>query len=234
MRARPVDSGRGALSVTPQGRASASVLCVFLLALVAACSKPLPAALGALQDAPVAPGAGLGTLRLGDTLQSVTQRLGSGSANILVTDDLWVELSYAGGDLSLLFALDDKCRGALSPAGGLVQGAKALVESPESVAAQPACASAPLNSLAIAAEDPRRAHFKGATDRGIRIGSDRDALLAAQGPGGERPISRLFAGDRPTDNQFDAVYYVNGMGVLLGESDGKKPWTVRRIVVFSP
>jgi hypothetical protein len=229
-----VDSGRGAVSVSPRGRAPVLQLGVLLLVLVAACSKSLPTALRALQDAPVTPAAGLGTLRLGDTLESVTQRFGAGTANILVTDDLWVELSYAGGDLLLLFALDEKCRDALRAGGSLVQRAKALVESPESVAAQPACAAAPLSSLAITTEDPANAHFKGATDRGIRLGSDRDALLAAQGSGGERPISRLFAGDRATYNRFDAAYYPNGVGILLGESEGKMPWTVRRIMVFSP
>ncbi len=191
-------------------------------------------ALDPLESAQVVAGVGLGELRIGDPLRSVTRRFGVGAPAAIVTDDYWVELRYRGGQLVLLFPLRDGCLRSLQAAGRVVEQIGRIPDPDAFFSSHAPCGEAPLASLALTTDDPADPVFGGATDRGIRLGSDRDAVLAAYGPPGERAPGMLYAADSPGDDRLDAAFYPSGLALYLAPPDDAGPWQVRKILLFRP
>lgn len=190
------------------------------------------AALDALRAAPLTPGRGLGEITLGQSLESVTARLGVARVVTIVGDEYYVELQYPRAGLALLFDVRDGCRAALLARGRPPELLRGL-EDPEAFFRDfPDCRGAPLGSLAVSADAGDDAWFTGATPRGIRLGTPRDELLAAGGIPVDLPEPLAAAG--PEDQRFDRIAYSEGYAAFLGAGREGEPWTVQRLTVFAP
>jgi hypothetical protein len=139
-----------------------------LAAALAACGSAAPPALAPYADATLTP-SGLGDLQLGTTtLGQVMANLPPEAVDGVAADWPGLELQYAGRELSLLFVIDQgPCWMALRD----YSLRRAAADVPALLAAVPACAEVPLASLAV-----RGRFWRGATDRGVRLG---DPMLAA-------------------------------------------------------
>ena len=217
--------------------AIAAPLLLLSVLLLEACSKPFGPGkqFAPFENAAVAAGRGFAELPLGSALADVAARLGAPDQVAAVAgDQYYAEMLYHAPGVTLRFDILPDCVNALQSAGRVAEGLMRL-RKPESFFADfPACKASPLQSMALGmGQKPDDAFYKGATEQGVRIGSDKEQALRAYG-GSQDVRSASLAGSSPDDSNYDELIYSNGLALYLGPAGGGQSWQVHRIVVFAP
>ncbi len=194
------------------------------LAALAGCGKTPPPELATYANATLTPGAGLGDLQLGKTtLAQVLAKLGPGQVALLASDESGYELNYADGELALLFMVQG---GPCWVAQRDYSMRKAADDLRAFIAAVPACAGLPLSSISV-----RGDFYRGATNRGIRIGDDL-ATAHVHGEPQINPPADMHAGMH--DAPALRAQYPDGLSLFVTEVLPDKPAPVLMMLVVAP
>ncbi len=185
---------------------SSRILLALALAAASSCSDGIDPRLEPLAEAPIEVGRGLGDLVLGETtLGETIARYGKGRAALLAGDEGAFELSYAGGQLDLLFRI---------PQERYLEGGpilRAVHDLPAFLEQHPELGELTLDSLSIRVPRLRdEPFFRGTLSRGGHLGGPLDPVLLAYGepPDGPAPF---VAGLSPTSSPERAYYPEHGL-----------------------
>lgn len=205
------------------------------LLLLQSCSRSAGSPFAPYEHAPIAAGTGLADLPLGSALSDAAARFGAPDQVAAVAGDTYfAEMIYRGAGMVLRFDILPDCVQVLSGAGRVVEGLMHLRKPDAFFSEFPACKASPLQSMAFGlGQKPDSAFFKGATEQGVRIGSDKETVLRSYG-GSHDVRSASLAGSGPDDSNYDELIYSNGLALYLGPGGGGESWRVHRIVVFAP
>lgn len=181
-------------------------------------------------------GQGLGDIRFGMTLKDFVARYGTGTPSYVAADGEFIELFFAGGQVSFLFPIVThvapiyKMPGAGSvPRGNWRTAAHDLKKW---LAENPACGDLPLISISI-----REGWFyRGQTNRGVKMGDSMDKSFAHGRMYDPGSLHQHVAGVSP-QNPRDRLEYPEGIVFYyaVGSNPNRMDQTrICRITIYKP
>lgn len=192
-----------------------------LAAALAACGGAPPPALAPYANATLSPG-GLGDLQIGKTtLGQVIAKLPPEAVDGVGADWPGLELQYAERELSLLFVIDE---GPCWVAMRETTLRQAAADAPALLRAVPACGEVTLHSLAV-----RAPFWRGATDRGVRLGEPMLAAVVHGEPVFDAPgfVHAGMLAAPPVRIDFPAGLSVFGDGAVASDGPPIEMITIR-------
>ncbi len=195
----------------------------------AACGSPFERALAPLATETLTPGVGLGPVRLGKTpFAAFLKVYGPGVTTVIQSDDAAYEMTYAGGELSVLFIVDGECKtqsaGKRLESGGLIE---------QLFTRAPACRDITAASVSVRlAKGGSRGWYRGKTDKGVALG---DPVTAASAHGATRNAPGVLVAGMRQSEPTERIEYVSGMYLFhsLPKASGDT-LVIEKLTIFRP